>query len=141
MGTVTAAVAVGNDCLAEKEEMFQYALKNDPSPFHIDGEAAKNSPYGGLIASGGYTVTLWYRSTIPVLKRLAFLGGFEWHIKLPLPVRPGDILRNEVTVANKKVSSKPGRGCVTTQQRMVNQPDQAVFTCEVVWMIGTGPLT
>ena len=94
--------------------MLQYALKNDPSPFHVDEEAAKNSPYGGLIASGGYTVTLWYRSQIPILAKVAFLGGSEWHIKLPLPVRPRDTLRTEITLMGKRPSSKPGRGYVPT---------------------------
>ena len=82
----------GDECVADKDEMLEYARKNDPAPFHLDEEAARNSPYGGLIASAGYTVTLWYRSTIPIQRSLAFLGGFEWHIKLPLPVRPGDRL-------------------------------------------------
>ena len=130
----------GDECVVDKEEMLQYAVKNDPSPFHVDEDAARSSPYGGLIASGGYTVMLWYRSAIPILARLAFLGGFEWHIKLPLPVRAQDRLRTEVTILSKKPSSKPGRGYVTTMHRVLNQSDQAVFTCEVVWMIATKPL-
>ena len=129
----------GDECIADREEMLDYARKNDPSPFHLDEEAAGNSPYGGLIASGGYTVTLWYRSGIPILASIAFLGGFEWHIKLPVPVRPGDRLRAEVEIVSKRPSSKPGRGYVTTLQRILNQDSQAVFTCEVVWMIATRP--
>jgi acyl dehydratase len=127
----------GDECAVDREEMLQYALRNDPSPFHIDEEAARNSPYGGLIASGGYTVTLWYRSAIPIVAKLAFLGGFEWHIKLLLPVRAGDRLRTEVAILSKKSSSKPGRGYVTALHRVLNQTDQPVFTCELVWMIGT----
>lgn len=129
----------GDECFADPEEMLQYALKNDPSPFHVDEEAAKSSPYGGLIASGGYTVTLWYRSQIPILAKLAFLGGSEWHIKLPLPVRPGDTLRTEITLVGKRPSSKPGRGYVPTMQRLVNQSGQAVFTCKLAWIVATRP--
>jgi acyl dehydratase len=129
----------GDECVADRDEMLEYARKNDPSPFHVDEEAARNSPYGGLIASAGYTVTLWYRSGIPILGSIAFLGGFEWHIKLPLPVRPGDRLRAEMEIVGKKQSSKPGRGYVTTSQKILNQDSQAVFTCEVVWMVATKP--
>ena len=129
----------GDECVADKDEMLDYARKNDPSPFHLDEGAAKNSPYGGLIASGGYTVTLWYRSAIPILASIAFLGGFEWHIKLPLPVRPGDRLHTEVEIRNKQPSSKPGRGYVTAVQRILNQDSQVVFTCEAVWMIAARP--
>jgi 3-hydroxybutyryl-CoA dehydratase len=84
-------------------------------------------------------VTLWYRSAIPILASIAFLGGFEWHIKLPLPVRPGDRVRTEVEILGKKPSSKPGRGYVTALHKIFNQDSQLVFTCEVVWMIATRP--
>jgi acyl dehydratase len=124
---------------ADKDEMLDYARQNDPSPFHVDEEAARNSPYGGLIASAGYTVTLLYRSAIPILASIAFLGGFDWHIKLPLPLRPGDRLRTEVEIRNKTSSSKSGRGYVTTLHRILNQDSQVVFTCEAVWMIATKP--
>src|SRR4029077_12259621 len=69
------AVFRGDECVADKDEMLDYARKNDPSPFHVDEEAARNSPHGGLTASAGYTGTLWYRSGIPILASIAFLGG------------------------------------------------------------------
>ena len=43
----------GDECVADRDEMLEYARKNDPSPFHVDEDAARNSPYGGLIASAG----------------------------------------------------------------------------------------
>src|SRR5262249_751613 len=106
---------------------------------HVDEEAAKNSPYGGLIASAGYTVTLWNRSGIPILASIAFLGGFEWHIKLPLPVRAGDRLHLEVEIRNKKPSSKPGRGYVTALQESLNEDSVGVFKCEARGMIANKP--
>ncbi len=133
------AVFRGDECVVDREEMLEYARKIDPSPFHVDEEAAKRTPCGGLIASAGYTVTLWYRSAIPILAGLAFLGGFDWHIKLPLPVRPGDSVCTDITILSKKPSSKPGRGYVTAMHRVLNQEQKAVFTCEVVWMISTKP--
>ena len=36
----------------EEEEVLKFARRYDPHPFHIDSEAAKKSPYKGLIASG-----------------------------------------------------------------------------------------
>jgi len=77
------AVFWGDTVVVDPEEMLEYARRNDPQPFHLDEAAAKATPFGGLIASAGYTVTLWYRSAIPILTNLAFLGGFEWLIKLP----------------------------------------------------------
>jgi acyl dehydratase len=108
-------------------------------PFHVDEEVAKNSPYGGLIASAGYTVTLWYRSGIPILASIAFSCGVRMAYKLPRPVRPGDRLHAEVEIRDKKPSSKPGRGYVTAFHKILNQDSDVVFTCEVVWMVATRP--
>lgn len=129
----------GDDCVAELDEMLAFARRNDPAPIHTDEAAARESLYGGLIASGGYTVMLWYRSGIPILAEVAILGGLDWHIKLPRPVRPGDRLHAEVLVTGKTPSSKPDRGYVKTRQQILNQNDEAVFTAEVVWMVQTQP--
>ena len=39
----------------EKADIVRFARDWDPQPFHVDEEAAKRSPYGGLIASGWQT--------------------------------------------------------------------------------------
>ncbi len=133
------AVFWGDTVVVDPEEMLEYARRNDPQPFHLDKAAAKATPFGGLIASAGYTVTLWYRSSIPILTKLAFLGGFEWLIKLPAPVRPNDQLRVRMEIKNRKASSKSGRGYVTVCQDILNQDDTVVFSCEVTWMLATKP--
>jgi acyl dehydratase len=42
------------------EEMVEFARKYDPQPFHIDEDAAKQTPYGGLIASGFQTMVVGF---------------------------------------------------------------------------------
>jgi len=37
-----------------------------PWPFHVDEAAAALSPYGGIVASAGYIITLWYRSLVEI---------------------------------------------------------------------------
>jgi hypothetical protein len=41
------AVFRGDECVVDREEMLEYARKNDPLPFHLDEEAAKSSLFGG----------------------------------------------------------------------------------------------
>ena len=106
----------GDQVVADRNEMLEYARRNDPLPIHVDETEAKNSPYKGLIASGGYTITLWYRSSIPILGNVALIAGFDWHIRLPNPVRPGDTLQMRCEIVDRKASSKPGRGTVMTDQ-------------------------
>jgi acyl dehydratase len=93
--------------------------------------------YGGLIASGGFTVTLWYRSCIPITDKVALLSGFEWHIKLLLPVRPNDRLRARISVLSKRPSSKPGRGYALVLEEVFNQDETLVFSCEGTWMLAS----
>jgi len=45
----------------DHEEMLAYGRTNDPWPIHVNPEAAAKSPFGGLIASGCYTISLMYR--------------------------------------------------------------------------------
>ncbi len=46
--------------VVDGKEMLEYNRKYDPWPFHVDEKAAKTSPFGGIIASAGYTISLAY---------------------------------------------------------------------------------
>ncbi len=129
----------GDTVVVDPEEMLEFARRNDPQPFHVDEVAAKSTPFGGLIASAGYTVTLWYRSGMPVMTKMAFLGGIEWLIKLPAPVRPNDRLRVRIEIKSKRISRKPGRGYAVAFQEIFNQDDSVVFSAEVTWILAIRP--
>jgi acyl dehydratase len=133
----------GSECLVDKDEMLDYNRRNDPWPFHVDEDAAKHSPFGGLIASGGYIITLAYRSTHAIYNTAevtwAFQGGLDWHVKFHLPVRPGDRLRSRITMKSKRPSSKAGRGIVTSANDLTNQEQRVVFSNEVVFIMATRP--
>ena len=55
-----------------ESEIVAFARQWDPQPFHIDPEAAKESVFGGLIASGWHTGAMWMRH---VRRHDARLGG------------------------------------------------------------------
>jgi acyl dehydratase len=135
----TGLVMHGDEVIADLNEMLDFARKNDPFPMHTDEEAAKKTPFGGIIASGGYTVTLWFRSGVPVLQSVAMVAGLEWRIRLTNPVRPGDVLRNRCEVVGREASSRPGRGKVFTRQLMLNQADEPVMEIDAAWLVETRP--
>ena len=134
---------VGDEVLVDKDEMLDYARKNDPWPFHIDEEAAQASPFGGLIASGGYAISLYYRLGHLLYNtadsKWAFLGGFDWHVSFARPIRPGDRLRRKIVVRSKRPSSKPGRGVIDSVGTLINQNDEEVLRIEVASLIATRP--
>lgn len=121
------------------EEIVEFAERFDPQPFHIDGEAALASPFGGLIASGWHTCSVMMGMLVRnVLQGSSSLGspGID-EIRWLRPVRPGDTLRMYNSVLAKRVSaSRPDRGIVTTQWEGVNQAEEPVITVRSNVMFG-----
>ena len=113
------------------EEIVEFAREFDPQPFHVDAEAAKQSMFGGLIASGWHTGAMFIRMindhAIPGAATTGAIGfdGLKW-LK---PVRPGDVLSVESRVKEKvDAPSRHGTGIVKIESRVLNQRDDAVMT-------------
>ena len=49
---------LGEDTIRE-DEILEFARRFDAQPFHVDREAARQSMYGGLIASGWHTASFF----------------------------------------------------------------------------------
>ncbi|HEX2039231.1 MAG TPA: MaoC/PaaZ C-terminal domain-containing protein [Acidimicrobiales bacterium] len=128
------------EVVADRDDLIAYGRRYDPWPFHWDEEAAAQTPFGGVIASGGYTISLWYLTGhLLEVAPVAFLGGLDWHVKFAAPLRPGDRLRQRNVVLEKRPSSKPGRGVVRSQIDLLNQDGALVLGIDVVWLIATRP--
>ena len=126
-----------DEVIADRDEMLEYAIKNDPLPFHIDEAAAARSVFGGLVASGGYTIMLWYRAAIRLHSTIALLAGNEFSVRLPHPLRPGDVVRTRYDFEESRRTSKPGRGYVTSKQQLFNQNNEPVLICKAHWIVAT----
>jgi acyl dehydratase len=108
-----------------------FAMTYDPQPFHMDVEAAGESNYGGLIASGFQTLALGFRMVLETgIFRAASMGspGFD-ELRWLKPVRPGDTLHTEIEVREKTPSrSKPDRGILRVAYSIRNQRGDEVLT-------------
>lgn len=113
----------------DEEAIKAFAREFDPQPFHLDNEAARDSLFGSLAASGWHTAALTMRLLVDSEPKLAggIIGaGFD-ELRWPLPVRPGDELRIELEVLEVRPSrSKPTQGLVKLRTTTLNQHDQAV---------------
>jgi acyl dehydratase len=122
----------------EAEEIISFAKRYDPQGLHTDPQAAKLTPFGGLIASGWHTAGLMMRLYVEhYLSHVASLvsPGLD-ELRWLKPVRPGDRLSVRVTVLKTAVSkSKPDRGSVTSFVEVLNQADEAVMSLKVVNII------
>jgi acyl dehydratase len=113
----------------DKERIKTFAAEFDPQPFHLDEEAARDTIFRGLAASGWHTAALTMR--LLVESELKPVGGivgagfdeFRW----PRPVRPGDELRVESEVLEVRPSkSRPEQGVIKVKTTTLNQNDEAV---------------
>lgn len=129
-------IEVGS-CTVSEAEILAFATAFDPQPFHIDSQAAAESIYGGIIASGWHTCSMIMRLMVDnFLKDAASMGspGVD-EIRWIKPVRAGDVLSVSTTAIDARASaSKPDRGVVTTQWRAVNQHGELVATVKGMGM-------
>jgi acyl dehydratase len=120
----------GPVCIAEND-IVEFGKKFDPQIFHTDPIKAKETLYGGLIASGWHTSSLFMRLFVEnYLAGKASLGspGVD-ELRWLKPVRPGDSLKLRITVHKVKPSmTKPDRGVLFSFCEMVNQENEVVST-------------
>ncbi|QSG06812.1 MaoC family dehydratase [Halapricum desulfuricans] len=116
-----------------REEILEFARQYDPQPFHVDGEAAAESQFGGLVASGWHTAAMTMRVLVDgFLERAATRGALgvdelRWYD----PVRPGDTLsaRTEV-VATEPWSDDYGKADVRVETHVDGE-----VVCSMVGLI------
>lgn len=118
-------------CHVSREEILEFARRYDPQPFHVDEEAARQSIYGGLIASGWHTTAMLMRLLVDgMVAGAASMGspGAD-EIRWLKPVRPGDTLTARAVILDVVPSrSKPDRGHMRASYEVFNQKGEKVMT-------------
>ena len=120
-----------------EEEILAFAKKYDPQPFHLDREAAKQSIFGGLIASGWHSCAIMMRMSVEHMRReqLAGVGspGID-SCRWLKPVRPGDTLTVRTEITESWRSKSRPIGFVRRRADMLNQHGEVVLTVVGVGM-------
>jgi acyl dehydratase len=126
----------------DRDEMVAFARRFDPQPFHLDEAAAKESPFGELIASGWFTGSLFMRMYVDELLTDAASHGSPGieELRWLRPVRAGDQLTGRVTVVETRPSEKrPDRGTVFARSELVNQSGEVVMSLRSRGLFGRRP--
>jgi len=120
----------GSRTLTEMD-IVGFAREWDPQRYHVDPEAARQTPFGGLIASGWQSCAVAMRLMCDAyLNESSCVGspGID-EIRFLAPVRPGDALRFRSTVLESMPSrSQPSRGTVKFRWDLVNQRGETVLS-------------
>ncbi len=120
-------------------EIVSFGEQYDPQPFHTDGAKAKESVFGGLIASGWQTCAVGMRLMVEgYIKQTVSLGspGID-NIRWLKPVRPGDtIAYRRIVLESRASATRKGVGLVKHRWEAVNQRGELVLTMEGWGMFG-----
>jgi acyl dehydratase len=113
----------------EAESIKRFAAEFDPQPFHLEEQAARETIFGGLAASGWHTAALTMRLLVESEFKPAggIVGASFDDLRWPRPVRPGDELRVESEVMEIRASkSRPDKGVVKVRTTTLNQNNEPV---------------
>jgi acyl dehydratase len=114
--------------VVDEEQIKAFARQFDPQPFHIDNEAAKETLFSGLTASGWHTAAITARLLVEGGLPLADgIVGAGVELDWPNPTRPGDSLLVESEVLDVRPSrSRPDRGIITVRSLTRNHRNDVV---------------
>lgn len=127
-----------------EEEIIAFARQFDPQPFHVDPVQARASAFGGIIASGWHTASLFMRLLVDnFLRETVSLGspGLD-EVRWLQPLRPDDTLRARFTILECRASkSRAEMGILRSRSEVFNQRDELVMTVIGVHLVGRRPAT
>lgn len=113
-----------------EDEIVEVGRRWDPQPFHTDADAARESFFGGLVASSVhlFAASVWLGYQMDVRTAAVSALGFKelrWHA----PARPGDGLKARSTTLSARISkSRPDCGVVENGTEIFNQRGELVFS-------------
>ncbi|QIG79131.1 MaoC family dehydratase [Stakelama tenebrarum] len=126
-----------------REEVIEFARRYDPQPFHLSDEAAAQTHFGRIAASGWHSCSMTMAMIVARGKERpqAALGaaGID-ELRWLKPVYPGDVLRVDTQVLDKRASvRRPGIGSLRTQVTTYNQKGEPVLRMIAATLIRCRP--
>jgi len=124
------------DYAVTREELTTFAGQYDPQPIHTDPEAASDSMFGGLIASGWHTAAMTMRLLVD--HRLAdsrALGALGVDsLRWPEPVRPGDRLSVRTEIREREpIDDERGRVAIAVTTTTDSGDTVLSMVGQVLW--------
>jgi len=108
-------------------------------PLFIDEEYARKTPYGGRIAPSSLIMSVSTGMTESLFRyNMVALVAVE-RGRFHRPLKPGDTIRTEVLVIDKKDSRQADRGIVTFRDQVFNQREEMIFEIDKIALIKRRP--
>jgi acyl dehydratase len=119
-------------CEVTREDVIAFAEKFDPQPFHLSDEAAAETIFGKISASGWHTAAMTMSMLVTQQNSEGFQSagspGVE-NMRFAKPVYPGDVLTCGRTILEKRPSaSRPELGIYREEISAYNQHGEKVLS-------------
>ena len=125
-----------------KRDILEFAADFDPQPYHLDSEAAAESIFGGLCASGWHVTALMMRLLTDtfVSRRIDLLGSSGVsQLRWSKPVYAEDVLCAHIIVKDKSTATTDTRfGYIECEVGVTNQHGKRVIDLCTSLLIGRG---
>lgn len=126
-----------------RDEVTAFARHYDPQPFHLSDEAAASTYFGRLSASGWHTTAMTMRMLVDNMSAVQQAGlgspGID-ELRWLKPVYPGDVLRVETEIVEKRPSrSRADMGSFKSRVTVLNQDGAAVMTMLSIGLVRRRP--
>ena len=123
------------------ERIAAFATEFDPQPIHLDPEMARESLFGGIIASGWHSLSVTMRLMVRsnIFEGAPVVGVGIQNLRYLKPVRAGDRLRARAEVLETRPSSsQPDRGYLVLRVVTLRDEEQ-VLTQDWTVLVPTCP--
>jgi acyl dehydratase len=111
------------------DEIVKFAREYDPQWFHSDPEAARESHFGEVVASGVHVLAIWRQLDHTMNSDIDFVCGIGFdEFRLEHALRPGDTVAARSEILELKPSTcRKDRGTSITQYHLSNQRGETVL--------------
>ncbi|MGH7333731.1 MAG: MaoC/PaaZ C-terminal domain-containing protein [Candidatus Rokuibacteriota bacterium] len=138
-------IAVGEEyespgrTVTETDIVIFAGLSGDYNVLHTDAEFMKSSIFGERIAHGLLGMAIQSGLLGRAMRPYAILAlaGVRWKFKGPIKI--GDTVRVWARVAAKRETSKPDRGLITLERKVLNQRNEVVQEGETDLLVECHP--
>jgi acyl dehydratase len=138
--------AVGQEATSDWQEVTQDDINRfadvtgDDQWIHVDPERAKQTPFGGTIAHGHYTLSLAPKFSYDLFEATGFAFGMNYgfnKVRFPAPLPVGTRVRMRLKLAN--VDDVAGGAQITTELTFEREGgDKPVCVAESLSRVYTG---
>lgn len=122
-----------------REEMLAFARQYDPQWFHSDADAARDSVFGEVVASGIHVLALWRQLDHAMNGDVDFVCGIGWdELRLKNALRSGDTIHAVSRILELRPSAtRSDRGTAITDYAVINQNGETVVSFRSINLVYT----